>query len=203
MLNFLLDTDLTVEQLDYVHTIQQSAESLLVVINDILDLSKVEAGMMKLEMEPFSLITMIEDANELLSTLAIQKGLELSFWVDDDVPNVVIGDRVRLRQVLLNLIGNAIKFTNQGEVYTQCTVKNLDKETSELILLFEVVDTGTGFDSDGEAVMFKPFSQVDSSVRSGKKKMHRVIFNPIYLFITFRVQENMVVVDLVLLFHGN
>jgi signal transduction histidine kinase len=105
MLNFLVDTELTAEQMDYVHTIQQSAESLLVVINDILDLSKVEAGMMKLEWEPFSLATMIEDANELLSTLAIQKDLELSFWVDDDVPDVVVGDRVRLRQVLLNLIG--------------------------------------------------------------------------------------------------
>ncbi|KAI8358419.1 hypothetical protein BD560DRAFT_455789 [Blakeslea trispora] len=151
MLNFLLDTELTAEQMDYVHTIQQSAESLLVVINDILDLSKVEAGMMKLEWEPFSLITMIEDANELLSTLAIQKNLELSFWVDNDVPDVVIGDR------------NAIKFTTEGEVFTKCVVQKIDKAASELILLFEVVDTGTGFDSADESVMFKPFSQVDSS----------------------------------------
>jgi signal transduction histidine kinase len=110
MLNFLLDTDLTAEQLDYAHTIQQSAESMLVVISDILDLSKVEAGMMKLSSEPFNLATMIEDANELLSTLAIQKGLELSFWVDDDVPAIVKGDRIRLRQVLLNLIGVSKRF---------------------------------------------------------------------------------------------
>ncbi|KAI8885290.1 hypothetical protein K501DRAFT_284371 [Backusella circina FSU 941] len=163
MLNFLLDTELTAEQMDYVHTIQQSAESLLVVINDILDLSKVEAGMMKLEWEPFSLITMIEDANELLSTLAIQKNLELSFWVDDDVPDVVVGDRVRLRQVLLNLIGNAIKFTTEGEIFTKCVIQQYDREESELTLLFEVVDTGTGFDASEESVMFKPFSQVDSS----------------------------------------
>lgn len=163
MLNFLLDTELTAEQMDYVHTIQQSAESLLVVINDILDLSKVEAGMMKLEWEPFSLVTMIEDANELLSTLAIQKDLELSFWVDDDVPDVVVGDRVRLRQVMLNLIGNAIKFTSEGEVFTKCTVQRCDKDESELTLLFEVVDTGAGFDAMEESVMFKPFSQVDSS----------------------------------------
>ncbi|KAK4514915.1 uncharacterized protein ATC70_002522 [Mucor velutinosus] len=163
MLNFLLDTELTAEQMDYVHTIQQSAESLLVVINDILDLSKVEAGMMKLEWEPFSLVTMIEDANELLSTLAIQKDLELSFWVDDDVPDVVVGDRVRLRQVMLNLIGNAIKFTAEGEVFTKCTVQRCDKDESELTLLFEVVDTGAGFDAMEESVMFKPFSQVDSS----------------------------------------
>ncbi|KAI9365774.1 hypothetical protein BD770DRAFT_423662 [Pilaira anomala] len=163
MLNFLLDTELTAEQMDYVHTIQQSAESLLVVINDILDLSKVEAGMMKLAWEPFSLVAMIEDANELLSTLAIQKDLELSFWVDDDVPDVIVGDRVRLRQVLLNLIGNAIKFTAEGEVFTKCTVQQRDPDESELTLLFEVVDTGAGFDAMEEAVMFKPFSQVDSS----------------------------------------
>lgn len=164
MLNFLLDTELTAEQMDYVHTIQQSAESLLVVINDILDLSKVEAGMMKLEWEPFSLVTMIEDANELLSTLAIQKDLELSFWVDDNVPDVVVGDRVRLRQVMLNLIGNAIKFTSVGEVFTKCTVQQCDQDdSSELTLLFEVVDTGAGFDASEESVMFKPFSQVDSS----------------------------------------
>lgn len=163
MLNFLLDTELTAEQMDYVHTIQQSAESLLVVINDILDLSKVEAGMMKLEWEPFSLVTMIEDANELLSTLAIQKDLELSFWIDDNVPDVVVGDRVRLRQVLLNLIGNAIKFTAEGEVFTKCTVQRCDNDESELTLLFEVVDTGAGFDAMEESVMFKPFSQVDSS----------------------------------------
>ncbi|KAI9484104.1 MAG: succinate dehydrogenase iron-sulfur subunit, partial [Benjaminiella poitrasii] len=156
MLNFLLDTELTPEQMDYVHTIQQSAESLLVVINDILDLSKVEAGMMNLEWEPFSLVTMIEDANELLSTLAIQKNLELSFWVDDDIPDVVIGDRIRLRQ-------NAIKFTTEGEVFTRCTMKKNDKEESELTVLFEVIDTGTGFDAVDESVMFKPFSQVDSS----------------------------------------
>ncbi|KAI7896111.1 succinate dehydrogenase iron-sulfur subunit, partial [Mucor mucedo] len=151
MLNFLLDTELTAEQMDYVHTIQQSAESLLVVINDILDLSKVEAGMMKLEWEPFSLVTMIEDANELLSTLAIQKDLELSFWVDDNVPDVVVGDR------------NAIKFTAEGEVFTKCTIEKCPQSESEIILLFEVVDTGAGFDALEEAVMFKPFSQVDSS----------------------------------------
>ncbi|EIE82094.1 hypothetical protein RO3G_06799 [Rhizopus delemar RA 99-880] len=163
MLNFLLDTELTAEQTDYVHTIQQSAESLLVVINDILDLSKVEAGMMKLEWEPFNLVTTIEDTNELMSTLAIQKNLELSFWIDNDIPNVIVGDRIRLRQVLLNLIGNAIKFTSVGEVFTKCTVQKLDTEESNLTLLFEVVDTGTGFDAEDESIMFKPFSQVDSS----------------------------------------
>ncbi|CAG8437642.1 10517_t:CDS:10 [Ambispora gerdemannii] len=163
MINFMLDTHLTVEQLDYAHTIQQSADALLLVINDILDLSKVEAGMMKLEMEPFSVHTMIEDANELLSTLAIQKGLELSFIVDDDVPDVICGDRIRLRQVLLNVIGNAIKFTSDGEVFSRCSVQQLDSDNRVVDLLFEVVDTGPGFDAEEELVMFKPFSQVDTS----------------------------------------
>ncbi|CAG8524377.1 10644_t:CDS:10 [Diversispora eburnea] len=166
MINFMLATTLTVEQLDYAHTIQQSADALLLVINDILDLSKVEAGMMKLEMEPFSVHNMIEDANELLSTLAIQKGLELSFIVEDNVPEVICGDRIRLRQVLLNVIGNAIKFTSKGEVFSRCSLystQQADTCENEIKLLFEVVDTGDGFDSDEEAVMFKPFSQVDTS----------------------------------------
>ncbi|CAG8536173.1 3971_t:CDS:2, partial [Acaulospora colombiana] len=144
MINFMLATSLTVEQLDYAHTIQQSADALLLVINDILDLSKVEAGMMKLEMEPFSVHNMIEDANELLSTLAIQKGLELSFIVDDNVPE------------------NAIKFTSKGEVFSRCSIystPDVELNENEVLLLFEVVDTGDGFDTEEEAVMFKPFSQ--------------------------------------------
>ncbi|KAF9082955.1 hypothetical protein BGX23_011911 [Mortierella sp. AD031] len=165
MINFLITTELTSEQLDYVHTVQQSADALLLVINDILDLSKVEAGMMKLEMEPFSVHAMTEGANELLSTLAIQKGLELGFLVEDEVPEVVIGDRVRLRQVLINIIGNAIKFTSQGEVFSRCSLvpakPNADPDV--LTIKFEISDTGKGFDDSERAVMFKPFSQVDTS----------------------------------------
>ncbi|KAG0327864.1 hypothetical protein BG000_000753 [Podila horticola] len=165
MINFLITTDLTTEQLDYVHTVQQSADALLLVINDILDLSKVEAGMMKLEMEPFSVHTMIEGANELLSTLAIQKGLELGFLVENEVPEVVIGDRVRLRQVLINIIGNAIKFTTHGEVFSRCSVVPAPPsgDPEVLTIKFEISDTGKGFDETERAVMFKPFSQVDTS----------------------------------------
>ncbi|KAF9950238.1 hypothetical protein BGZ72_008070 [Mortierella alpina] len=165
MINFLITTDLTSEQLDYVHTVQQSADALLLVINDILDLSKVEAGMMKLEMEPFSVHAMIEGANELLSTLAIQKGLELGFLVEDEVPEVVIGDRVRLRQVLINIIGNAIKFTSHGEVFSRCSLVSAKPgpEPDMLTIKFEISDTGKGFDEAERAVMFKPFSQVDAS----------------------------------------
>ncbi|KAF9183564.1 hypothetical protein BGZ50_004147 [Haplosporangium sp. Z 11] len=165
MINFLITTDLTSEQLDYVHTVQQSADALLHVINDILDLSKVEAGMMKLEMEPFSVHAMIEGANELLSTLAIQKSLELGFLVEDEVPEVVIGDRVRLRQVLINIIGNAIKFTTHGEVFSRCSLvaAKPNSEPDLLTIKFEISDTGKGFDEAERAVMFKPFSQVDTS----------------------------------------
>jgi len=105
MVNFLLDTTLSGEQLDYCHTISQSSEGLLMVINDILDLSKVEAGMMRLNTSWFRIHSLIEDANELLSTMAIQKQLELNYVVEEDVPLIVGGDRVRLRQVLLNVIG--------------------------------------------------------------------------------------------------
>jgi signal transduction histidine kinase len=105
MVTFLLDTDLSGEQLDYCHTISQSSDGLLSVINDILDLSKVEAGMMRLNREWFRMRSLIEDAHELLSTMAIAKDLELNFIVDTDVPIVLSGDRVRLRQVLLNIIG--------------------------------------------------------------------------------------------------
>ncbi|KAF9122135.1 hypothetical protein BGW39_009994 [Mortierella sp. 14UC] len=165
MINFLITTELTSEQLDYVHTVQQSADALLLVINDILDLSKVEAGMMKLEMEPFSVHAMTEGANELLSTLAIQKGLELGFLVEDEVPEVVIGDRVRLRQVLINIIGNAIKFTSHGEVFSRCSLvpAKPSADPDVLMIKFEISDTGKGFDDSERAVMFKPFSQVDTS----------------------------------------
>ncbi|KAF8455236.1 hypothetical protein BDZ91DRAFT_538208 [Kalaharituber pfeilii] len=164
MVNFLLDTTLSGEQLDYCHTISQSSEGLLMVINDILDLSKVEAGMMRLNSTWFRIHSLIEDANELLSTMAIQKQLELNYIVDEDVPLVVGGDRVRLRQVLLNVIGNAIKFTNTGEVFSRCSVhREATVGEDEIMLQFECHDTGPGFDKQEEELIFKPFSQIDGS----------------------------------------
>ncbi|KAL1917948.1 uncharacterized protein VTP21DRAFT_3782 [Calcarisporiella thermophila] len=175
MATFLLDTKLSVEQLDYALTIQQSADALLMVINDILDFSKVEAGMMQLQMEPFCVTSFLEDCHELLGSLAIQKGLELSFLVEDQVPEIVVGDRMRLRQVLLNMIGNAIKFTSKGEVFTRCSVHEYDEERSEISLFFVVIDTGSGFDANEKARMFKPFSQIDTSRRSGGSGLGLVI----------------------------
>lgn len=165
MINFLLDTTLTPEQLDYAHTVQQSAEALLAVINDILDLSKVEAGMMKLVKESFPLRAMVEDANELLSTLAMSKNLELNYLIEEDVPEIVVGDRIRLRQILLNIIGNAIKFTTEGEIFTRCFV--VPSETliaDEIIIGWEVIDSGAGFSEEEGSVLFRPFSQVDGSL---------------------------------------
>ena len=161
MVNFLFDTPLSAEQLDYANTIKQSADSLLFVINDILDLSKIEAGKMALNNEEFSVSDLLEDANNLLSTLAFEKGLDVNYLVDNDVDDRVIGDRIRLRQVLLNLIGNALKFTNSGEVMVYCRSKGTNN--GKLNLEFDVVDTGIGFDEEDARHMFKPFSQVDGS----------------------------------------
>ncbi|OLL25539.1 Peroxide stress-activated histidine kinase mak1 [Neolecta irregularis DAH-3] len=159
MATFLLDTQLTVEQLDYAHTIQHSAGALMAVINDILDLSKVEAGMMRIEYSALLVRGMIDDAHEVLSTIAMAKNLDLNYVVEENVPNLVYGDGFRLRQVLLNIIGNAIKFTAHGEVFTRCFVKKESPvEPGYVKLSFTIVDTGPD-----KQVMFKPFSQVDAS----------------------------------------
>lgn len=166
MVSFLQDTVLNEEQRDYTNTIQTSANSLLMIINDILDLSKVDAGMMKLNFEWFHTRSLIEDVNELVSTMAIAKRLELNYVVEEDVPSWVKGDKVRVRQVLLNVIGNAIKFTAQGEVFSRCKViaagdKGLGP--NEIMLEFSIIDTGRGFSKEEAELIFKPFSQIDGS----------------------------------------
>ncbi|KAI2634270.1 hypothetical protein GGS26DRAFT_590112 [Hypomontagnella submonticulosa] len=166
MVSFLQDTTLNEEQRDYTNTIQTSANSLLMIINDILDLSKVDAGMMKLSFEWFHTRSLIEDVNELVSTMAIAKRLELNYIVEESVPSWVKGDKVRIRQVLLNVIGNAIKFTTVGEVFSRCRVYSAD--TAELgehqiMLEFSVIDTGRGFTKEEAYLIFKPFSQIDGS----------------------------------------
>ena len=165
MVSFLQDTVLDEEQRDYTNTIQTSANSLLMIINDILDLSKVDAGMMKLSREWFHTRSLIEDVNELVSTMAVAKRLELNYIVDNDVPSFVKGDRVRMRQVLLNVIGNAVKFTTKGEVFSRCrVVKNKERAASDQIELeFSVTDTGRGFTKEEADLIFKPFSQIDGS----------------------------------------
>ncbi|KAH6891211.1 hypothetical protein B0T10DRAFT_402421 [Thelonectria olida] len=166
MVSFLQDTTLNEEQLDYTNTIQTSANSLIMIINDILDLSKVDAGMMKLKFEWFHTRSLIEDVNELVSTMAIAKRLELNYLVEADVPAWVKGDKVRIRQVLLNVIGNAIKFTSEGEVFSRCRVyteKGANVDDHGIMLQFAVTDTGRGFSQEEAELMFKPFSQIDGS----------------------------------------
>lgn len=165
MVRFLFDTPLTAEQLDYCHTISSSSDALLNVINDILDLSKVESGKMTLTSTWYHVRRLLEEANEFLSSMAISKSLELNYMIEDDVPMWVKGDRFRLRQVMLNLIGNAIKFTDKGEVFTRCSVIKEEKQDvpDTVLLKFEVIDTGRGFTSEDELRMFKPFSQLRSN----------------------------------------
>ncbi|PKS12128.1 hypothetical protein jhhlp_001426 [Lomentospora prolificans] len=167
MVSFLQDTELNEEQRDYTNTIQTSANSLLMIINDILDLSKVAAGMMKLKFEWFHTRSLIEDVNELVSTMAIAKRLELNYIVEEDVPAWVKGDKIRIRQVLLNVIGNAIKFTSEGEVFSRCKVyrsaDSHDPPSDEITLEFAIIDTGRGFTKEEAELIFKPFSQIDGS----------------------------------------
>ncbi|KAF5020084.1 hypothetical protein F66182_7890 [Fusarium sp. NRRL 66182] len=166
MVSFLQDTTLNEEQLDYTNTIQTSANSLIMIINDILDLSKVDAGMMKLKYEWFHTRSIIEDVNELVSTMAIAKRLELNYLVEADVPAWVKGDKVRIRQVLLNVTGNAIKFTSEGEVFSRCRVyraEGSDVDENQIMLEFSVTDTGRGFSKEEADLIFKPFSQIDGS----------------------------------------
>ncbi|KAK6086896.1 hsp90-like protein [Seiridium cupressi] len=164
MVSFLQDTVLNEEQRDYTNTIQTSANSLLMIINDILDLSKVDAGMMKLNFEWFHTRSLIEDVNELVSTMAIAKRLELNYVVEQNVPSWVKGDKVRIRQVLLNVIGNAIKFTTQGEVFSRCKViQRQERDDHSIVLEFSIIDTGRGFTKEESDLIFKPFSQIDGS----------------------------------------
>ncbi|KAH6643873.1 hypothetical protein C7974DRAFT_382422 [Boeremia exigua] len=167
MVNFLQDSPLNAEQLEHVNIINASTASLLNLINDILDLSKVEAGMIKLSMEWMHLPSLLEEVNDLNMGLAIQKGLELNYLIEDGVPLMVKGDKFRIRQVLLNVVGNAIKFTPRGEIFVRCKLQTPERsgalEENETVIRFEVVDTGRGFTENEAKYLFKRFSQIDAS----------------------------------------
>ncbi len=163
---FLIGNNLNDDQKDMVDTIRNSAEGLTSLINHILDLSKVEAGMVELKYEWFHVRSMIEDVNDVTSLKANEKLLELSYMADDDVPPMVKGDMNRIRQVLINIVGNAIKFTGHGEVYVHCKVlrdTQITLKDNEILLCFEVIDTGSGFNENEAKLLFKPFSQIDGS----------------------------------------
>lgn len=161
MTGLLLDTNLTAEQRNYAEVVRKSGENLLEIINDILDFSKIEAGRLTLEEMPFDLRVTLEDTTELLITRAAEKGLELICLVDPAVPHELAGDPGRLRQIILNLAGNAIKFTQQGEVSIQVTLESAEED--QVKLRFEVRDTGIGIPPDRLDAVFAPFTQVDDS----------------------------------------
>ncbi|HUP87527.1 MAG TPA: response regulator [Acidimicrobiales bacterium] len=162
MTGLLLDTDLDRDQRDYAETVRRSGEALLDIINDILDFSKIEAGRLALEIIDFELRKVVEEVVELLAERAQAKGLEISSLVAADVPDAVRGDPGRLRQVLTNLVGNAVKFTTVGEVVLQASC--LSDSGSETVIRFEVSDTGIGMTEQTLAKLFEPFSQGDSSI---------------------------------------
>ncbi len=166
MTSLLLETDLSPEQRDYVSTIRTSGDSLLAIINEILDFSKIESGKMELESQPFEIAQCVEEAVDIFTAQAAAKGLELAYVIDPLVPACVLGDITRLRQVLVNLMNNAVKFTPAGSVTLEVTADaaTAGRPADEQILLdFYVTDTGIGIPADRMGLLFKPFSQVDAS----------------------------------------
>jgi PAS domain S-box-containing protein len=161
MTSLLLDSRLTPEQHDYVETIRNSGDSLLTIINDILDFSKIESGRLELEQTEFAVRECVEGALDLLAPRVTEKGLDLLYEVADGVPGSVRGDSTRLRQILVNLLGNAVKFTASGEV--MLSVGAEPREDGRVVLVFAVRDTGIGIAPDGMARLFQSFSQVDAS----------------------------------------
>jgi signal transduction histidine kinase len=172
-------TEMTPEQKEYAHTIHICGDNLLSVINEILDFSKFEAGQYKLEAEPFELHECIEDAIAIVATAALEKGLEIGYSLAPTVPATVVGDQARLRQVLVNLLGNAVKFTEQGEVtvmvdappamgdarranetFSETAHGVPVQRTTPCRLHFAVQDSGIGIGRDQTAALFEPFSQV-------------------------------------------
>ena len=160
----LLDTKLDAEQRDFTETIRNSGEALLTVINDILDFSKIEAGKMELEEQPFDLRDCLESSLDLLKLNASEKGVELAYQMNQDVPPVIVGDITRLRQVLINLLNNGLKFTEEGEVVLSVATKAVPiQPDGPYTLHFSVCDTGIGIPQDRVNRLFQAFSQVDAS----------------------------------------
>ncbi len=167
MSGLLMDTAMTSEQKEYVETIRSSGDKLLTLINDILDFTEIDSGKLALEYQPFSLRNCISDAIGLISKNALAKSIEVIYYVDPQVPENIFGDITRLRQIIVNLLNNAVKFTNQGDVFLSVVkidnpkINNIDNEVE---LEFSIRDTGIGIKNTEAEKIFKEFSQVDSSL---------------------------------------
>ncbi|MGO4734071.1 response regulator [Paenibacillus sp. 2KB_22] len=162
MVDLLMETELKEDQKEYADIVRRSADALVTVINDILDFTKMESGKMELEEHPFEIVSCIREVLGLFAAEAGKKSLELDYFLEDSVPDLIYGDMARLRQVLLNLIANAIKFTDQGGVYLIVSVK--EEQDGQMALEFAVKDTGIGIASDKVDRLFQPFSQLDTSM---------------------------------------
>lgn len=162
MVDLLMETELQEEQKEYAEIIRSSADALISVINDILDFTKMESGKMELEESPFELQAGIQEVFNLFSVEAGKKNLEMVYFIDESIPSVLFGDMGRLRQVLINLISNAVKFTDQGGIYLVVLPKA--EEEDRITLEFTVKDTGIGIAQEKKEQLFKPFSQLDSSM---------------------------------------
>jgi two-component system sensor histidine kinase/response regulator len=162
MTELALDTDLTSEQREYLSMVRESSETLLTLINDILDFSRIEAGKLDLEITEFDLPDTLNNTLKALALRAHQKGLELACRVPPEIPSVLLGDPGRLRQILINLVGNAIKFTERGEVVLSVEADSLSDDSANLH--FAVTDTGVGIPKEKQALIFEAFAQADSSM---------------------------------------
>jgi signal transduction histidine kinase/PleD family two-component response regulator len=161
MADLLMQTELTHLQKDFVQTLTNSGEALLTVVNEILDFSKIEAGKVVLEKTDFSLQEVVHSALDLQAQPAASKALELAFLIEGDVPSRLHGDPSRLRQILYNLLGNAVKFTNQGEVFLHVSLEKATEQDCSLRI--EISDTGIGMSPETQSMLFQPFTQADSS----------------------------------------
>ncbi len=165
MTSLLLETELSPEQRDYVSTIRTSSDSLLTIINDILDFSRIESGKMEIELQPFELAQCVEEALDMFSGAAAGKGIELAYAIDPAVPACVASDIMRLRQILVNLMNNGVKFTARGAVTVEVfATPGGDATRPDLVNIeFRVTDTGIGIPPERQHLLFRPFSQVDAS----------------------------------------
>jgi len=161
MTGLLLDTELTAEQQEYAETVRRSGEALLTIINDILDFSKIEAGKIDFEDIDFELRVTVEDVLELLAERAYGKGLELAYLAHANLPPWVGGDPGRLRQILTNLVGNAVKFTESGEIVVHGSL--VEETDHDALVRFTVTDTGIGIPPEARGRLFQSFSQADTS----------------------------------------